>query len=180
MEKKFYIVHGYGADKNSNFFLWIKKQLSKFNIECESLNMPNSNSPVLEEWLWQLENKVQADEYTYFIGHSLGCITILKFIEKLNTKIGGAVLVSGFEENLGLFPQLNEFTSQPINHELLIENINSRIIVSSEDDDLVPIDYSRRLSKNIKANFYALNHYGHFLVSTCPELWQIIKNMLNL
>ena len=61
--------------------------------------MPNTNSPKIEKWVGFLEKNIKsADTDTYFIGHSIGCQTILRYLERLpeSTKVGGVVFVAGW------------------------------------------------------------------------------------
>ena len=47
--------------------------------------MPNSENPKIEKWVKYLEENIKSvDEQTYFIGHSIGCQTIMRFLEKLH------------------------------------------------------------------------------------------------
>lgn len=171
-----YIVHGYGADANSNFFLWLKKKLNEIDIDCESLNLPNTNNPKLNEWLNTLNKAIDINKDVYIVAHSLGCITTLKYIEQLNpeTKIKGVILVSGFDERLPLFPILDSFVEKPID----FNNVNNKClkfeVIASQDDELVPFEYSYDLSKRLKANFKQLNGYGHFLVFELPIAFEIL------
>lgn len=177
--KKFYIVHGYGADKDSNFFPWLKNEIiSKLNSECEILNLPNTDNPSLKEWVNCLKNEItNINENTFFICHSLGCVTTLKFLEKQeNVKVGGIFLISGFFENLSLFPQLNGFTEKIIDADKLKNIIQKRVVISSDDDELVPIKYSKNLANKIDAKFYTFNNYGHFLIFQSQELFELIKH----
>ncbi|BAC44408.1 serine hydrolase family protein [Malacoplasma penetrans] len=177
--KDFYIIHGYGADKDSNFFPWLNDQIiSKLNYKCKTLNLPNTNNPNLKEWINFLDNNIkELNENTYFVCHSLGCIATLKFIEKQNNiKVGGIFLVSGFYESLSLFPQLNGFTQKPIDESKIINKIIKRVVISSDNDDLVPIQYSQNLANKINAKFYSFSNYGHFLVYKSDELFQLIKH----
>lgn len=176
MNKKFYIIHGYGADSYSNFFPWLKNKLNQEKIFCEVLDLPNTNFPNLNEWINYLKNHIEINENTYLICHSLGCISALKYIDKYNlTKIKGIYLVSGFDQVLPLFPQLNSFTNTKINYQKVIEKINLRYVISSYDDELVPFELSKKLAENISAKFIELNNYGHFLVEQVQEIYDLIK-----
>ena len=56
--------------------------------------MPNTACPKIDEWVGTLNSKVDfLNDETYFIGHSIGCQTILRYLEtKEITKIGGILL----------------------------------------------------------------------------------------
>ena len=177
MNKKFYIIYGYGADSSSNFFPWLKNKLNEKGYFCEILNLPNTNFPILEEWINYMHQNIVINNDTYLICHSLGCIASLKYIDKFNLdKIKGFYLISGFDESLPLFPQLNSFTNEKINYEKTIKKITLRYVIASQDDDLVPFKSSEKLAKNISANFIKLNNYGHFLVEQVNEIYKIIIN----
>ncbi len=53
------------------------------------------------------------DENTVLIGHSLGCVTALRFLQHAGQSVAGYVLVSGFDEEQ---PTLPELQPTPLNH----------------------------------------------------------------
>ena len=62
---------------------------------------------LLLEWIDTLSSKVESlDEDTYFLGHSIGCQTIMRFLEtKELTNIGGILFVAPW---LDLLPKAIE------------------------------------------------------------------------
>lgn len=181
MRNKVYIIHGFGADSTSNFFPWLKQKLKTINIDCDVLDLPNTYNPNLNEWLLCMNKKIkEVNDNVYLVGHSLGCISILKFLNqlKVGTKIGGILLVSGFDDSLPLFPILNSFVDKKIDY-LKIKTMTKKIcVIASKDDELVPIEYSQQLAKNLKAKFLKLNGYGHFLVFDLPIALEILKKWI--
>lgn len=66
--------------------------------------------PKLVKWLSKLQEVIgKPNRDLYLIGHSLGVITILRYLESLtgDEKIGGAVFVAGFTNDLG-YQELNK------------------------------------------------------------------------
>src|SRR3990167_4022079 len=101
--KKVYIVHGWEGYPEEGWFPWLRDKLIQQGFEVVVPAMPNAGSPTLEKWLPYLVDLVKnPDTETYFVGHSLGCITILRFLESLpeNSRIAGVVLVGGFGHDL--------------------------------------------------------------------------------
>lgn len=93
------IVHGWTGSSTSDFFPWVKEELEKKGYEVIVPNMPDTDNPKIEKWvpyLAQVINEVQ--ESDILIGHSMGCQTILRFLESLprGKKIEKVVLVAGF------------------------------------------------------------------------------------
>lgn len=88
---------------NENWFPWLKKELEKSNFEVFVPQLPESGNPRIQNWVPKLAESVGVpDEQTYFVGHSLGCQTITRYLESLpkNIKVGGAVFVAGFFKRL--------------------------------------------------------------------------------
>lgn len=79
--------------------------------------MPDTDNPKLGSWLKHLVKTVGTpDKNCYFVGHSLGCITIFMYVESLkeNQEIGVVILVAGFASNLG-YSELDSFFEKPVN-----------------------------------------------------------------
>ena len=96
---KIYLIHGWGGNSEGEWFNLLKREFSKDNIEVKALNMPESDNPKIETWIKYLKKNIKdVDKNTFFIGHSIECQTILRFLEKLpqDTKIGGAIFVAGW------------------------------------------------------------------------------------
>ena len=99
--KKVYLIHGWGGSSRSEeWFSDLKQQLLKKGIKAIAFDMPDTNTPRIEKWAGFLQSKIKTKdigEETYFVGHSIGCQAILRFLEKLpqNAKIGGCIFIAG-------------------------------------------------------------------------------------
>ncbi len=101
--KKVIIIHGWEGSPQADWFPWLKKELKAKGFVVEVPAMPDTMHPTLESWLVHLKKVTgEPNENTYFVGHSLGVITILRYLESLeDKKVGGIVLVAGFSEQIG-------------------------------------------------------------------------------
>src|SRR4030067_1715780 len=102
-KKRLIIVHGWEGDPEEGWFPWLKTEMEKRGWEGSVPAMPNSAEPKQARWLPYLQTVVgKVDKNTFMVGHSLGCITILRFLEQLPKKesIGGAILVAGVDNPL--------------------------------------------------------------------------------
>ena len=103
--KKVYLVHRWDGNSESDWYVWLKRELEKKRFEVNILDMPDTENPKIEIWVRYLESKVKdIDEKTYFVGHSVGCQTIMRFLEKLHKhkKIGGCVFVAPWLDLINL------------------------------------------------------------------------------
>jgi len=115
--KKVIIIHGWEGSPQSNWFPWLKKELEAKGFVVEVPIMPDTMNPTLENWLAHLKKVAgEPNENTYFVGHSLGVITILRYLESLeDKKVGGVVLVAGFPEPIG-YEEINTFFVKPLDY----------------------------------------------------------------
>lgn len=113
----------------------------------------------------------------YFVGHSLGCITVLRYLEQINQTIGGVVLVAG----VPLLPQLDEFTAQPLNSSHLRQQIKQRCVIAADNDATIPFALTETLSQQLNARFLTVKDGGHFLLSegfdTLPVVQEELRRM---
>lgn len=167
MQKQVYIVHGFDAHPNKHWFSWLKSELEKEGAAVKVLELPSAQNPNLSEWLETLRAEVKPGANTYLVGHSLGCITILRYLESLKTgeKVGGVVLVSGFYEKLSILPQLDGFVRDGVEFEKVVQKAGGRVVISARDDQIVPTSLSENLAKRLKATFVQTETGGHFMES---------------
>ncbi|MCO7125170.1 alpha/beta hydrolase [Sporolactobacillus shoreicorticis] len=185
MGKQIYIIHGYGAQPTNHWFPWLKEKLKADGHQVLIPHMPNSSSPDKEEWLEALVNEIKnLDSNTYFVAHSLGCITLLKYLEKLDPlpSFGGFILVSGFSAPLPSLPSISPFTAKKVDGSKIISATNSRAVIAAKDDYIVPFQFSQDLSEQLNASFYLVEKGGHFLKNdgfiTFPLVFDLLNNII--
>ncbi len=161
--KRVFIIHGYTGYPEKNWFPWLKRELEERGISATVPAMPNTLAPQFSKWLPHLQQLVgDVDEETYFVGHSLGCPTILRFLESLpeGKKVGGAVLVSGFAEPIH-FRQLNSFTTGDWNDEKIRQAAGELVLINSDNDEHVPLEMAERMRDRFDAKLIVLHNAGH-------------------
>ncbi|MEK3899243.1 RBBP9/YdeN family alpha/beta hydrolase [Paenibacillus sp. FSL R7-0179] len=183
--KHVYIVHGYGATPANHWFGWLQKRLDADGITSDILEMPTPLSPNLQEWLEHLSSKAKLlNQDTYFVAHSLGCVSLLKYLLSARPQepLGGLVLVSGFTKPLPGLPMLDEFTQDQINYSEAAALAPKRAVIASKDDAIVPVALSKELAQVIHADFHEVEHSGHFLDSdgftTLPIAYDVLRDMM--
>lgn len=181
-----YILHGYTASSQAEWFPWLKNKLIEVGATVTVFDMPNPNAPVPEEWDAYLSNTiVECDENTFFVGHSLGCIALLRYLEKqaVTAKIGGIILVSGFLKPVPTLPMLDSFLRQELKILQLVEMIKQRLVISSPKDWIVDYQYSCELAKQMEARLITVENGGHFIAqegfTEFPLVYDELCKMIN-
>lgn len=158
---KIYIIHGFGANAESFWYPWLKSELSSEvgkeikaeNIEILDLPTP----PTLQAWKDKIKEVAgQVNEKTYFVTHGIGGVATLKFIEESGHKVGGVVLVGGFDKPLDNAQNANAiktFTTTLLDYNTLSKNIKHITIIAARDDKLIPYHLSEDLADKLNAKF---------------------------
>lgn len=191
--KKLYLIHGWGgSDSDEGWFGWVKRDFKKRGFEVISFNMPNPEEPMIVEWTDFLQENIKdVDNETYFIGHSIGCQTILRYLEKLpeGKTVGGCVFVAGWfnlldtawesddEEGIEREKKIAEpWINTPIDFEKVKSHTKNFLAIFSNDDPCVPLSDKELFEKNLGAKTVVRNGEGHFDAS---ERIEEISEILN-
>lgn len=168
--KTVYLVHCWDGTCNDGWYPWLEEQLNKIGVELIKFNMPNTTNPKIEEWVSFLDNKVTTlNEDTYFIGHSIGCQTIMRYLETKDIKtIGGILFVAPW---LDLLPEATEDedsykTSYPwINTEIDFDKVksftNNITCLFSSNDYFVSLDQEKEFKDKLNAKTLIVKNKGH-------------------
>ena len=189
--KKIYLVHCWDGTSSDGWYPWLAEKISDNNVDLIKFDMPNTACPKIDEWVGTLNSKVDLlDDETYFIGHSIGCQTILRYLEtKEITKIGGILFVAPW---LDLLPEAIEDedsynTAQPWINTLIdfekIKQFTSNInCIFSNDDYFVSIEQEKEFRNKLNAKTIIVNNKGHISqddnVYELQEILDLSKMML--
>jgi hypothetical protein len=176
------LIHGWEGSPERNWFPWLKAELEKSGYDVLSPLMPNADHPKLTEWLEFLKQAIgEADECVYFVGHSLGVMTILRYLEDLveGKKAGGAVLVAGFSETVG-YEELESFFERPLNYEKVRRSAVRFAAVNSDNDPYVPQKFGEILRDKLGADLTIIENGGHLNTDAkCFKLPVVLEKINN-
>ncbi len=172
MQKRIVIVHRWDGSPTADWYPWIRKMLAERDLEVLIPEMPNPETPRISEWVPYLSNAVkEVNENTYFIGHSVGCQTIMRYLETLDNgiKAGGAVFVAGWfnltESSLEsdeVKKIAAEWTGAPINLKLVREHLDRSVALFSDNDPYVPLSDSKIFEGELGSKIIIHLKRGHF------------------
>lgn len=157
------IVHGWDGYPEECWFPWLKKELEKRGIESIVPQMPRPDAPHIDRWAPHLAKTVgKPDKETCLVGHSAGCITILRYLETLpaNAKIGRVVLVAGFIDNLG-YKELDNYFQKPIGWKRIKSHCSDFVAIHSDNDQYVPMKHADAFRKELGAKVIVEHQKGH-------------------
>ena len=178
--KRVFIVHGWGGRPDEAWFPWIKKELEDKGYKVFIPAMPETDEPKMELWIPFLSQLVgKPDLNTFFVGHSIGCQAIIRYLETLpeGTKIGGAVFVAGWynvrnidteEDKRIVEPWLNTARDD----EKIKRIINKVIAIFSDNDPFVSPENQKSWQEKVGAKIIVEHNKGHFNEEE-PSVWEL-------
>lgn len=170
--KRVFVIHGWSGSPDEPWLNWIKKELEVKGYEVNVPAMPNADNPEITSWVNFLREQIgNIDEETYFVGHSIGCQTIMRYLETIDGPVGGVVFVAGFfnlkeegyedpeEEKVIAKPWLET----PINLDKLKVMLEGKLVtIFSDNDECVPLDDSETFKEKLGAKVIIEHAQGHF------------------
>ena len=170
MTKRVFIVHGWSGYPEEGWFPWLKAELEKHGFSVYVPQLPDAGTPRKELWVPALASAVGvADGDTYFVGHSMGCQTIARYLETLpdGVHVGGAVFVAGFFTRLtGLDESEMEIAAPwlntPIDFRKVRSHIGSAVAFFSDNDPYVPLENKGVYDSTLGCKVIVEHNKGHF------------------
>ncbi len=172
MQKRVFIVHGWDGTPDEGWFPWLKQELEGRGFMVTAPVLPNSSEPRIHTWVPALAEVVgDVDEQTFFVGHSIGCQTIIRYCESLaeGKKIGGAVFVAGFfKDLLGLDDDevvqsvAKEWLGTPIDIAKVRTHLKKSVAIFSDNDPDVSITNAEEFKVKLGSMIVMDEGKGHF------------------
>ena len=187
--KRVFIIHGWGGNPREGWFPWLKNELQDKGFTVFVPAMPETDNPQIPVWVSHLSGLVgNPDGHTYFVGHSIGCQTVLRYLETIDSKAGGCVFVAGW---FNLLPQgiptdaekavAKPWLETPIDFEKVKQNTGRIVAIFSDNDDCVPISDEKLFKERLNAETYVEHLKGHFSAGDgIKELPIALENILKV
>ncbi len=184
-------MHGWDGYQEENWFPWLKRELEAKGFKVFVPQLPKADLPKIGKWVPELSKSVGVpDEETYFVGHSIGCQTIVRYIESLTTevKVGGAVFVAGFfkrltnlEDDEDVKQTARSWLEAPVNLDKVRSRIKKSVAIFSDNDEYVPLDNVDDFRDKLGSKIIIEHDKGHFNTKAgVTELPVVLEELLKM
>jgi len=165
MEKRVLIIHGWESNSKEHWFLEEKERLEKLGHEVLVPDMPNTFHPKKEEWVKVIEDFAPDDD-SILVGHSLGGVSVLRYLERINKKIPKCILMATPIRKLKSseydFRPIDNFFEPDFNWEKIKQNCEDFIIINQTKDPWVPLQHGKDLADYIGGRLITIEGDNHF------------------
>lgn len=183
--KKAIIVHRWSGSPSADWYPWLNEQLTSNGFIVMVPEMPSPDAPEIISWTEKLGEYINDEDEIYLIGHSVGCQTILRFIESNNVSVKKAIFVAPWfhlnnletdEERAIAEPWL----TVPIDFEAVKSKCDDFACLFSDNDPFVPLSDKDIFSAALDAKIITLHGRGHFTGEEgAVEIPEVLSEMTN-
>lgn len=163
MKKRAVLIHGYQGHPMHGWRPWLKEELQKNGWGVSVPAMPNADAPACEEWVETISQEVGGPSASCaLVGHSLGCMAILRYLEGLapGQKVGTVVLVAGFGRDIKM-PALASFCALELDWATIRTHATRFEVIHSDNDPLLPLAEGEFVAERLGVKV-DVQHMGHF------------------
>lgn len=186
--KRVIIVHGWGGYPGECWFPWLQKELEAKGFQVTVPQMPDKDTPRIETWVPHLAKTVgMPDKDTFLVGHSIGCQTILRYLQTIDAQVGGAVFVGGFFLKLTNLESPEEeeiakpWLETPLDFAKIKKAAGKLIAIFSDNDRFVPLENAKGYEEKLGAKIVVVKGKGHMGASdNCPQLPEALQAVLDI
>lgn len=161
--KRAIIIHAWEETPEGQWLPWVGDQLRKEGWSVEIPEMPDTKTPTLDAWMAKLES-LTPNKDTVLIGHSLSNALILRFLEKPDITIKGAVMVAAWDWLMETVKEFHQtFFGTGFDYDSIKKKHLPLTIINSTNDPWIDFARSKKLAQKIEAEFITVENAGHFM-----------------
>lgn len=176
MENRVLIIHGWESNSKEHWFLEEKERLEKSGYEVMVPDMPNTLHLRKEEWV-KVIHDFNPDDKSILIGHSLGGVAILRYLETTDRKAGKCIFIATPIRKLGQgYEGIENFLEGDFNWDRIKESGQKFIVFQQKNDPAVPVQHGKDLANNLGAELVMTDGNDHFDKINFDLLEKYIKN----
>lgn len=161
--ENYLIIHGSFGSSEGNWFPWLKEQLEKDNKKVLVPQMPvGIDKQNFDSWS-EVLNKIDINEFTTIIAHSIAPIFICKYLITNKIKVKRLIFVCGFNNYFGINKDFDT-----VNGPMYIDNYtdikkycDNIICYYSDNDPYVKYEVEKEFASSISNKEYVIKGGGH-------------------
>ena len=175
------IIHLYEGSPEYCWYPNTRQELEELGFVVHVPKMPDPNHPRQDKWVTTLRETVRnPNRDAYLIGHSIGAVTILRYLEELpeSKKIGGVVLVAGFIDDMG-YEIFSNFFTRPLDFSRIRNKADHFTVIISDDDPYIDMKYGHELSEKLNGELIIKRGMQHMSqgFDSLPDVAIAIREM---
>lgn len=165
--KRAFIIHRWSGGPHDDWRPWLKEELESQGYQVTVPEMPDTDVPVIKKWVEHIKAVVGIpDEQTLFIGHSIGCQAILRYLETIDRPVLGAIFVAGWFKLENLEDRevkkiARPWVETPLDFEKIRKVLPWSALLISDNDPYGAIEENKAQFSQLGSRVVILHGAGH-------------------
>ena len=174
------VLHGAGETPQYFWYPWLKKELTKQDINVEIPQLPNTDNPKLAEQLEFCLQNLKLDEDTTVITHSSGTPLAFAILEQIPNEIHKLISVAGYFMPLSAVPNDTKNIRDTYDWQKIKEHCENFVFINSDNDPWgANTEQGIAMQKNLGGQLI-VNHEGHMGSETYNQPYKQFPELLKL
>lgn len=157
--KNILILHGWESNPREHWYQKAKEKFENDGYKVFTPEMPGAYFPKKEEWLKIIES-YHPDKEWVLIGHSLGGVAILKYLENANTQVSKTILIATPNDAMH-FGALEHFFGDGFDFRKIKKNCPKFDLIYEDNDPAVPLEHGKKFAKDLGCKIHIVKGYVH-------------------
>lgn len=170
------LVHGWDGGPTKNWFPWLSESLRDVGYFVLNMSMPNPAKPNRQIWVKHLQDHTIVDSNTIIVAYSIGCMAVLRFLEKSSSSPKALILIAPFAENEKKYKTVRSFFYGKLNWKKIGKCPNIYTL-HSDNDPFVSLWQRLVFKDEVNATNIVQKDQGHFDGDKIPKVLDIIKGL---
>src|SRR3990167_9506367 len=150
------VIHGAYGYPQENWFDWLRQALHQLDVVCHVPQLPTPANQTLSTWIrvFNQSHSKHIHANTLFVGHSLGAIFILIWLEQHVFHCKTVILVGAFLDKIGnkKFDAINQsFFQANFNWSAIKKKSDHFVCYDSDDDPYITQIQFNEITNNLNA-----------------------------
>lgn len=159
-QKRVLIIHGWESNSKEHWFLEERERLEKIGYGVTVPDMPSIFHPKQEEWV-QIIKDFNPDKNSILIGHSLGGVAILRYLEEMVNRVGKCILIATPIRKLK-FKEIEGFFEPDFNWKKIKGSSEKFVVLNQTEDPWVNLQHGKDLAKHLGVGLILIEGNDHF------------------
>lgn len=168
IDARIFLIHGWSGSPHKDWLPWATTELSNLGYKVIAPQMPETDTPTIRSWVDYLTHVVgEIKDNDIFVGHSIGCQTILRYLERTVGQADKVILVAPWFtlSNLDdekMWQIADPWLKTPVDFAQIRSKANQFTAIFSDNDPWVPYQENVALFReNLNPEIITLSGKGH-------------------
>jgi leucyl-tRNA synthetase len=166
-ERDFVFIHGFGGTNDRDFWHWLKAEIEKRGGKVYAPNLPDTNTPNVDEQAKYLLENYKFTDKTCIVAHSLGAAVTMKLLPQLDLAVESVILAapcltSEYRDKKSR-PALESSCDWEFDFEIAKRKSRAFTVLEDTNDHIIPAAKPREVAVLLGADYAETSTIeGHF------------------